>query len=109
MEANLIYLLSFKVYYYSHRLLTKEEANETLFSRSQIVTLKEEITDSEGNKESRSQNATLKITRGENIKYLPYAFTENGIAMLSSVLKSSTAIQVNIHIMRAKVNDSLTN
>ena len=46
--------------------LTKEEANETLFSRSQIVTLKEEVTDSEDNKESRSQNATLKITRGEN-------------------------------------------
>ena len=84
--------------------LTKEEANETLFSRSQFVTLKEEVADSEGNKESRSQNATLKITRGENIKYLPYAFTENGIAMLSSVLKSSTSIQVNIHIMRAFVS-----
>ena len=65
------------------------------------MTLKEEVTDSEDNKESRSQKATLKITRGENIKYLPYSFTENGIAMLSSVLKSSTAIQVNIHIMRA--------
>ena len=59
------------------------------------MTLKEEVTDSEDNKESRSQNATLKITRGENIKYLPYAFTENGIAMLSSVLKSSTANKQN--------------
>ena len=34
-------------------------------------------------------------------KYLPYAFTENGIAMLSSVLRSQTAIEMNIRIMRA--------
>ncbi|MDQ7773498.1 MAG: ORF6N domain-containing protein [Elusimicrobiales bacterium] len=47
---------------------------------------------------SRSQFVTLK--RGQNIKYLPYAFTENGIAMLSSVLNSSRAIQVNVQIMR---------
>ncbi len=48
---------------------------------------------------SRSQIATLK--QGHNIKYLPYAFTENGVAMLSSVLRSKTAIEVNIRIMRA--------
>ncbi|MDE5595660.1 MAG: ORF6N domain-containing protein [Muribaculaceae bacterium] len=48
---------------------------------------------------SRSQNAILK--QGHNIKYLPYAFTENGVAMLSSVLRSKTAIEVNIRIMRA--------
>jgi len=48
---------------------------------------------------SRSQFVTLK--RGHNIKYLPYAFTENGVAMLSSVLKSNMAIEVNIQIMRA--------
>jgi phage regulator Rha-like protein len=47
---------------------------------------------------SRSQFVTLK--RGQNIKYLPYAFTENGVAMLSSVLNSDRAIQVNIQIMR---------
>lgn len=52
---------------------------------------------------SRSQFATLKTNRGDNIKYLPYAFTENGIAMLSGVLKSETAINVNIQIMRAFV------
>ncbi len=50
---------------------------------------------------SRSQFVTLK--RGQNIKYLPYAFTENGVAMLSSVLKSARAIQINIQIMRAFV------
>lgn len=48
---------------------------------------------------SRSQFATLK--RGKNIKYLPYVFTEQGVAMLSSVLNSERAIQVNILIMRA--------
>ena len=37
------------------------------------------------------------------MKYVPYAFTEQGIAMLSSVLRSNTAIQVNIAIMRAFV------
>ena len=50
---------------------------------------------------SRSQIATLNAQRGQNIKYLPYAFTRNGIAMLSSVLKSDTAVAVNIRIMRA--------
>jgi phage regulator Rha-like protein len=47
---------------------------------------------------SRSQNVTLK--RGENIKYLPMAFTEQGVAMLSSVLNSEQAIKVNIQIIR---------
>ena len=46
----------------------------------------------------RSQFATLK--RGQHIKYLPYAFTEQGVAMLSSVLNSENAIQVNVQIMR---------
>ena len=50
---------------------------------------------------SRSQFVTL--NRGQNIKYQPYAFTEQGVAMLSSVLRSKKAIQVNIAIMRAFV------
>ncbi len=50
---------------------------------------------------SRSQNVILK--RGQNIKHLPYAFTEHGILMLSSVLNSERAIHVNIEIMRAFV------
>ena len=45
----------------------------------------------------RSQFVTLK--RGQHRKYLPYVFTEQGVAMLSSVLKSKRAIQVNIQIM----------
>ena len=51
---------------------------------------------------SRSQIVTLdKKGRGSNVKYKPFAFTELGVAMLSSVLKSETAIQANIGIMRA--------
>lgn len=47
---------------------------------------------------SRSRSGTLK--QGENIKYLPMAFTEQGVAMLSSVLNSEQAILVNIQIIR---------
>jgi phage regulator Rha-like protein len=50
---------------------------------------------------SRCQIGTLK--RGQNIKYLPYAFTQEGVAMLSSVLNSPRAVQVNIAIMRVFV------
>ena len=49
----------------------------------------------------RSQFATLK--RGQHSKYSAYAFTELGVAMLSSVLKSDKAIEINIIIMRAFV------
>jgi len=62
---------------------------------------------------SRSHFATLNITtehkglgyvsRGKNIKYLPFVFTEQGVAMLSCVLTSERAVQVNIAIMRAFV------
>ena len=49
----------------------------------------------------RFQFGSLK--RGRHYKYLPYVFTEQGVAMLSSVLKSKRAIQVNIQIMRVFV------
>lgn len=52
---------------------------------------------------SRSQIVTLKRGHGKHIKYRPYAFTEHGILMLSSVLRSERAVQVNIEIMRAFV------
>jgi hypothetical protein len=51
----------------------------------------------------RSQFVTLKPGRGRHRKYLPYAFTEQGVAMLSSVLRSPRAVRVNIEIMRAFV------
>ena len=46
---------------------------------------------------------TLNEKQGRHLKYLPYAFTEQGIAMLSSVLRSEVAINVNIKIMRSFV------
>jgi phage regulator Rha-like protein len=51
----------------------------------------------------RSQIVTLKTGRGQHAKYLPYAFTEQGVAMLSGVLNSDKAINMNIAIMRAFV------
>ncbi len=92
--------------------LTKEEANAwkseveipnlryqigTLSSRSQSVTLNN-LNSQSVTSSSRYQIGTLK--QGENIKYLPYVFTEQGVAMLSSVLNSKRAIQVNIQIIR---------
>lgn len=52
-------------------------------------------------KSLRSQFVTLK--RGEHLKHSPYVFTEQGVAMLSSVLRSARAVKVNIAIMRAFV------
>ena len=51
----------------------------------------------------RCQNGILKTGRGQHSKYRPFAFTEEGVAMLSGVLRSKVAVQVNINIMRAFV------
>lgn len=64
-------------------------------------TLRPQIVTSMRGATLRSQNVTLK--RGQHAKYLPYAFTEQGIAMLSAVLRSARAVQVNIAIMRTFV------
>jgi hypothetical protein len=64
--------------------------------RSQIATLKPDDS-------LRSQIVTLNNKRGQHRKYLPYAFTEQGVAMLSSVLRSPRAVEVNIAIMRTFV------
>jgi phage regulator Rha-like protein len=60
-----------------------------------------QLSEEEAEVVSRSQIVTLK--QGQHRKYLPYAFTEQGVAMLSSVLRSPRAVQVNIAIMRAFV------
>jgi len=61
------------------------------------------LTNSE-NESLRTQIATLNnLGRGEHSKYLPFAFTEQGVAMLASVLKSEKAIEINIQIVRAFV------
>ena len=81
--------------------LTQEEVT---CSRSQIATLNEG-TNLRSQIATSSQEVSLKsqiVTSSHGgVRYLPYAFTENGIAMLSSVLRSPIAIQVNIRIMRA--------
>jgi hypothetical protein len=64
--------------------------------RSQIASIK-----TEGEVLS-SQNASIDM-RGRHVKYMPYAFTESGIAMLSGVLRSPQAVSMNIQIMRAFV------
>ena len=51
----------------------------------------------------RSQNVTLENKRGKHRKYLPYAFTEIGVSMLASVLKSKTAVEISITIIRTFV------
>ena len=51
----------------------------------------------------RCQIGILKTGRGQHSKYPPFAFTEEGIAMLSGILRSKVAVQVNINIMRAFV------
>lgn len=72
--------------------LSWDEANR---SRSQIVTLNTASTDTPAQRQPTN--------RGKNVKYRPFAFTEQGVAMLSSVLRSERAVLVNIEIMRAFV------
>jgi hypothetical protein len=80
--------------------LTKPEYHA---SRSQNVTLSSGVESAAkgGAASLRSQSVTLK--RGQHLKYLPYVFTEQGVAMLSSVLRSPRAVEVNIAIMRTFV------
>ena len=77
--------------------LSKEEID---FLRSQIATI-----ENAGSHVLRSQIVTLEKVdmRGRHVKYMPYAFTESGIAMLSGVLRSPQAVSMNIQIMRAFV------
>ena len=74
-------------------------AEEVARLGSQFVTLKGQ--GAPRKTRSRSQLVTLK--QGQNIKHRPYAFSEQGVAMLSSVLRSERAVLVNIAIMRAFV------
>ena len=62
------------------------------------------------NNSLRFQNGTLETGRGKHRKYLPYAFTEQGVSMLSAVLRSDTAVKVSITIMdklKLIINDKL--
>jgi ORF6N domain len=81
---------------FKFKLTTAEAAS----LRSQTV-----ILDSAGRRPNalRSQIVTLDAGRGRHRKYRPHAFTEQGVAMLSSVLRSRRAVRVNIDIMRTFV------
>ena len=52
----------------------------------------------------RSQIVTLKSGSGKHRKYLPFAFTEHGVAMLSGILRSETAVRMNISIIRTFIH-----
>ena len=71
-----------------------EEYEKSL--RFQFVTSKKEDS-------LRFQNVTLKKSRGKHRKYLPYVFTEQGVSMLSAVLRSETAVKVSIQIINTFV------
>jgi hypothetical protein len=75
------------------------EPSDLAALRSQTVTLNAQVIDSV----AVSASIGLASGRGRNVKYLPYAFTEQGVSMLSSVLKSERAIAVNIEVMRTFV------
>lgn len=82
--------------------LTKDETQQiTLRSQNATLETPVETGDLDISNSLRSQSATTNKRGGS--RYLPYAFTELGVAMLSSVLKSETAIYVNREIMRAFV------
>ena len=66
------------------------------FLRSQIVTL-------ENHEIIKPKNIISNDNRGKHRKYLPYVFTEQGVAMISGVLRSDTAIKISIQIMNAFV------
>lgn len=70
-------------------------------TEAEAKSLRSQVVISNSDSSLRSQLVTLK--RGQHSKYLPYLFTEQGVAMLSSVLASQRAIEVNIAIMRAFV------
>ncbi len=80
------------------RLLEQVRRNKERFPEEFMFQLTKEEYES-----LRSQFATLKSGRGKHKKYLPYVFTEQGVAMLSAVLRSKTAIDVSIRIMNAFV------
>ncbi|MDQ6998469.1 MAG: ORF6N domain-containing protein, partial [Mariprofundus sp.] len=71
-------------------------------TQEEFQNLQSQIATSSGDS-LRSQIATLETGRGKHRKYLPYVFTEQGVSMLSAVLRSDTAIKVSIQIMDAFV------
>ena len=87
----------------TRRLNEQVKRNSERFPEEFCFQLTKEETESIS---SKSQIATLNVSgnlRGSNIKKMPFAFTEQGVAMLSTVLKSETAVSMSIQIMKAFV------
>jgi phage regulator Rha-like protein len=72
-------------------------------SNEEYSILKLQIVDTRIDESLRSQSVTLKTRRGQHRKYMPYVFTEQGVAMLSGVINSDISIKMNIAIMRSFV------
>jgi phage regulator Rha-like protein len=72
-------------------------------TEEEFENLRSQIAISSSTEPLRSQIATLEIGRGKHRKYLPYVFTEQGVSMLSAVLRSDTAVKVSIQIINAFV------
>jgi hypothetical protein len=72
-------------------------------TRTEYTSLRSQIVTSNATSSLRTQFATLEKGRGKYSKFNPFAFTEQGVAMLSSVLNSKQAVQVNIAIIRTFV------
>ena len=73
-------------------------------SKEEYEVLKFQIATLESSNSLTSQIVTLKTGRGQHRKFMPFAFTEQGVAMLSGILNSDKAINMNITIMRAFSN-----
>lgn len=73
-------------------------------SKEEYEVLKFQIATLESSNSLTSQIVTLKTGKGQHRKFMPFAFTEQGVAMLSGILNSDKAINMNITIMRAFSN-----
>lgn len=98
-----LYEVETKVFNQAVKRNVKRFPPDFMFQLTKVETeaIQSQVTAADFAKSSRSQIVTLKTGRGHNFKYLPYAFTEHGVAMLSGILNSDKAIQMNIAIIRA--------
>lgn len=100
-----LYAVEIKVFNQAVKRNSKRFPDDFMFQLTKVEyeSLRVQIEASESSDSLRSQIVTLKSGRGQHRKYMPFAFTEQGVAMLSGILNSDKAIQMNIAIMRAFV------
>ncbi len=105
LDLAALYEVEIKVFNQAVKRNNKRFPADFMFqlTKAEYDYLRFQIEAPENSDSLRSQIVTLKSGRGKHRKYMPFAFTEQGVAMLSGVLNSNTAIQMNIAIMRAFV------